>query len=322
MPSHPARVADRFRETERRRLAELRDAEHEPEHREHAAEPGRPHHGPIPERLIHAQRRDVEPVRNRRDPCERARASRGHERDRGVGRGNVHLGAAAVVDGEFLERQRAAHDQRPLVRSLDGADEGDVAERCPDEARGDRFLRVDVLRVEQLARVREHRRRAAAAAEAIGGPAEHGEQRDLARTADLGRRERFGRREPHGREIELRQVLEPLLLAELRHAARHRSSRCQRRTTPRTEGSAGCRDSDGSGSELYEAIACVSFYRRSSLPRTPLYHRAERGASPAAERSAPPSKDGAGLIPSIAPSIHALPTAGFRARARRWPARV
>ena len=59
---------------ERPRAAQLRDAENEAEHREHAGKRGGPHHDLVPERLVDAQRREIEPVRDDAQPREQARA--------------------------------------------------------------------------------------------------------------------------------------------------------------------------------------------------------------------------------------------------------
>ena len=79
MPAHPALIANGVRPAKRLRLVELRDAEHEAEQREQAPERRGHDDRPVPERLIRAQRRDVEPMRNRRDPRERARLRRRDE---------------------------------------------------------------------------------------------------------------------------------------------------------------------------------------------------------------------------------------------------
>jgi hypothetical protein len=170
------------------------------------------------QRLVRAQRRDVEPMRDRRDPGQGACLRRRYQAHFTKVWRHVDRGAGAVAHGEFVERQIAAELQRPLIGPFDGAFELDVADVDSDELRGDAARRVDVDLFERLAGVGEHGGGAVWAREPIRGTTHDRRQRDAAEAAgrSFGR---FGRRVAHGVEVERRQVCEPRLRAQRRHSA-------------------------------------------------------------------------------------------------------
>ena len=76
--------------------------------------PDVPQHDLTPERLIETQRCEVEEVRDRADPRERAAAPRGDDRNLGVSLRHIHLGPGVIVHREFVHRPLAKRE-RPLI---------------------------------------------------------------------------------------------------------------------------------------------------------------------------------------------------------------
>ena len=180
VPAHPAGVGDtrphpRGRPLRAARPAppELRDAEHQPDDREQAAQGRRPDHDVVPERLVRAQRREVDPVRNRTDPRQRPAPPRGqHHHLGGAGR-DVELGAGIVVDQQLAQRQPPPFDQRPLIGLGERAGVLDGSGRPAGEPARDGGGSGRSHLAEPLAGVGEHGH----AVEPVGRPVHHRQQR-------------------------------------------------------------------------------------------------------------------------------------------------
>ena len=157
-------------------------------------------------------------MRNRRDPRQRARLRRRDEAYFAGPRRDIDLGAVAVVYVEFVERHVATGLQRPLIGTLDGALERDLARGRSYEFRGDAAGGLDVDLVERRAGIGEHGGGAVRAREPIRGAIEHRRQHDTAETARRFRRG-LGGCVAHRREIERGKMLEPRLCAQRRHSA-------------------------------------------------------------------------------------------------------
>jgi hypothetical protein len=100
--------------------------------------PDGPQHDCAPQWLIETQRREVEEVRDRSHPCQRAAASRRQHGDVGIAFRYVHLGPSLVVDRELVHRALAER-QRPLIRLGKPGDVAQAVLREPDEGSGDRL---------------------------------------------------------------------------------------------------------------------------------------------------------------------------------------
>ena len=184
---------------------------------QHAAQRRAPDDDAVPQRLIEAQRREVEPVRDGAHPGQRAAAARRQHRDLGRAGRDVQLRAGPVVDLELVERQRAAVGQGPLVGPGQRPRVPQPLLRQAAEAAGHGAGVRPADGVEALARVGEDRR----LVEAIGGPVHHHQQRGaLGPPPDAGAVHGLGGRQPHPRQVEVGQPLEPQLGREPRHVAR------------------------------------------------------------------------------------------------------
>ena len=180
----------------------------------------------FPQGPVDAQGRQVEPVRYRAEPRERACPARRHHRDLGGPLRDVQLRAGVVVDTEPVRRQRRPRHQGPLVRPLDQAGVVNCGGRRAAEARRHTACRGRNRGRQQPARIREH----GAAVEAIRRPSHHGQQVGaLRRLRDPCARGRRRRREPHPRQVERRQGRQPLRPRQPRHAARvhHHDAGCE-----------------------------------------------------------------------------------------------
>ena len=224
VPAHPARVRDPRPDTARGAVvstrqtpAELGDAQHQPDDGEQAAESRRPDHDVVPERLVRAQRGEVDPVRNRAHPRQRPAAPRGQHRHLGRPRRDVELGAGVVVDCELVQRKLAPLDQRPLIGLRKRASVVDGTGWAAGEPTRDRGSRGRPHLAETLPGVGEHGH----AVEPVGRPVHDRQQRG----ALGGRRHirppgRRGRGQHDAIEVQRGQSFEPQLRRQARHVSR------------------------------------------------------------------------------------------------------
>ena len=193
-------------------LERLHDAEHEPEHGQRADETRRPDDELIPDRLVLAQRREVEEVgmvliHARARPCRVVTIVTSRARR------DVQLGAALVVDAELVERQLAALDQRPLVDPFQRRDMIDLVFGDARKSAGIGSRLRERCAFHHLAGIGEHGGRIAAT-EAIGGSSHDRQQHRATRSFDEPGCGGFSRRQAHTRQIEIGKLFESHLRRE------------------------------------------------------------------------------------------------------------
>ena len=224
MPAHPAGVRDPCPEAARctsvsapRAPAELREAEHQADDRQQAPDGRRPDHDVVPQRLVRAQRGEVDPMRNRSDPGQRPAAPRGHHHHLARSRRDVEFSRGGVVDHQLVQRKLPPLHQRPLVGLGERADVLDGAGWLAGEPTRDDDGRRRSYLVESLPGVREDGH----AVETVGRPIHHGQQRGCLRRRRQVRPPGRGRRgQLDTVEVQLRQPFESQLRGEPRHVAR------------------------------------------------------------------------------------------------------
>lgn len=196
---------------------ELGHAERQADDGEHAAQRRGPDNGAVPERLVHPQRREVEPVRYRPDPGERPTAPRGQHRHFGRPSRDIELGAGGVVHPELVHRHLATLCQGPLIGLPQGTDGLDVDLRQTRKPTDHRAGGPGFDVAEQLSGVGEDGR----VTEAVRRPTHDHEQRGtrLPRP-ETGPLCGVGRRQSHTDEVKGRQPLEPELRREAGHTTR------------------------------------------------------------------------------------------------------